>query len=127
MGARLMQCDRGRSGQLVVLLAATLPFAPLPSVTALPSWRDTVFPSLSECASADGQGLRLFDTRYYPKGKDQVVEIMQPSCSMGGTVTRVNVVLTEQNTGQLGLGHRDCSSPELVHSLDNTWMASWYL
>merc|ERR1719178_586710 len=55
--------------------------------------------------------------------------MVQPSCAIGGMSTRVNAFLAEKNNGELGLGHgsKNCSNPEVVHALDDTWMSTWYL
>jgi len=94
------------------------------------NWVYTV-PNIEDCANSNTEAsLYSKNSVNQATGSNVVVEWVKPNCAIGGSEIRVNTFLTAVNEGQLGLGQGDCANAgriELIHKLNNSWAAFWYL
>lgn len=115
--------------KVLLLLAPCL----VGQVSALPKWQGggaidpSFWTSFNITKSCSNNGTISLLSSKPVNLSSATLKWFRPQCAIGGTEVRVDAFLRSNNKGQLALGQFNCSNPDLIHDLNNTWTAFWYL
>lgn len=120
------------SGKMLLLVMSLLAY----QAVAVPKWQQSPGWStpasywssfnITKMCSNNGTVALMSSTPKNITGSN-TLKWIRPLCAIGGSEVRVDTFLFQKSIGQLGLGQYDCSSPDLIHDLNFTWTAFWYI